>query len=296
MAHQEAANGSLEAVLAAFGEPEGHQERFLKHKGMSHVSDHLEGKELMDMYDEMKADDCTGEIEGGAWQAFCDRVCKEFFNQSKDFKKPLLSLVDLPRVDHPLFLRAVGPHYSSRPETCNWKRARQGNQLTSEANVTAARKDELTSRLTLHLGEARTWNCPKDSWVEVPREEATEWKNRIQVAASGAESDILFSPFHQSREERLASGSSPDLANPLSTLVCPHVNDPETVCLRSVKAVTLAAVLHHYKEDFMLEDLYKAWCAGRLVVRARSGTASISPPHIPSPPSSLCFEVILASL
>ena len=273
MAHQEAANGSLEAAWPASGKPEeGIQERFLKHKGMSHVYDHLEGTELM-----------TIDFEGGAWQGFCDAVCKHFYDECKEFKKPLLSMVDLPREDHPLFLRAVGPLNSSRPQTTNWKHIRG---YSTTPNIAEARRDELNSLLILHFGEARTWNCPEDSWVPVPREDTTEWRNRVQVAASGADSDSLFSPHRQIFEECLASGSLPDLANPLSTLVCPQVDDRDKVCLRSVKAVSLAAVLHHYKEDFMLHELYNTWKAGRLVVRARSETASISPPHTPSPPSS----------
>ena len=260
----------------AHQKPEGIQERFLKHKGMSHVYEHLKGTELMDI-----------DVEDDTWQGFCDAVCRKFFDESKFFKEPLHSLVDLPREDHPLFLRATGPTTITRLETTNWKHARHN----SKPNIAAACRDELTSLLTKHLGEARTWNCPEDSWVTVPREEATQWKNGVQVAASGAESDSLFSPHRQIFEECLDSGAMPDLANPLSTLVCPQVDDPDTVCLRSVKAVTLAAVLHHYKDDFLLHELRKTWLAGRVVVRARSGAAPISPPHIPSPPSSLilCF-------
>jgi hypothetical protein len=152
--------------------------------------------------------------------------------------------------------------------------------------VKVARRDELSSLLVKHMGEARSWGS-EDSWVPVARADAEKWRNRPQVAASGApwEIDSWFSPFCDCP----TSGARPNLAKPLSTLVCPQKDDPDTVCLRVVKAVTLADVLFHYKDDAFLQRLYLAWRAGRLVVRARPGTASISPPHTPSPPSSRSY-------
>ena len=273
---------------AASGEkpPATAQELFLAEKGMSHVDGHLEGHDLVDIYDDWNQKRLVAPgPPGEAWQVYCDAVCKFFFDQCKDLQKPLLDLLDEPQEKQPLFMRGVGPLFSTRPETSNWKRAKPG----TAPNVKKARRDELSSLLVKHMGEARSWGS-KDSWSPVPHAEAEEWRNSVQVAASGASSEIdsWFSPF----EDCPLSGARPDLARPLSTVVCPQKDDPDTVCLRQVKAVTLADVLYYYRDDFMLQYVYAAWQAGRLVVRARPGTASIPPPHIPSTPSSQSYTSI----
>ena len=288
-------SGDLESQLrkvltaAASGEkpPETVQERFLANAGMSHVDCHLEGHDLVGIYDDTNQErlGAPGSPGEASWQVHCDAVCRFFSGRCRALQKLLLDLLDESQEWQPLFMRSVGPSFSSRPETSNWKRPKSGWQ-----DVKVARRDELSSLLVKHFGEARSWRS-EDSWLPVAHAEAEEWRNRVQVAASGAsssETDSWFSPF----DDCHASGARPDLARPLSTLVCPQKDDPDAVCLRIVKAVTLADVLYYYRDDFMLQTLYAAWQAGRLVVRARPGTASIPPPHIPSTPSSQSYTSI----
>ena len=92
--------------------------------GMSHVDGHLEGHDLVDIYDDTNQERLVAPgPPGEAWQVYCDAVCRFFFDQCKALQKPLLDLLDESQEQQPLFMRGVGPLFSTRPETSNWKRA-----------------------------------------------------------------------------------------------------------------------------------------------------------------------------
>jgi hypothetical protein len=176
-----------------------------------------------------------------------------------------------------------------RADTSNWK---SGDKST----LHQLQRAEIEAIMKSHEGEARLWQTEPECWVPLVDEgilasglagmgqdQAGTYVRRTS-AARGAEFSLMARPtFWGKLRDVVDFGpyltaspqpeGGPNLDDAVSTLVVrafPSSREgaPE-YWLRKVWVITLAEVLNNFKDDEAFDAIYKAWCEGPVVIRAR---------------------------